>query len=755
MTPSQPIRPGLPLHPLSAAVCGALVSLSTMPAHAQSGATLPAVSVTATPDIQREQSSPKATAPLLDTPQTISVIPRQVFQEQGARNLTDILRNTPGISFNAGENGFGSTTDDFSLRGFSTSGNIFVDGVRDSGNFSRDAFNLEQVEVVKGPAADNGRGGAGGYVNLQTKTPRSGDFAQGSLGLALDEYGSDLGLRSTLDLNRRFSENGALRLNFLAEGGGVAGREHARRDSLGFAPSIAFGLGSPTTVTLSWQHLEQNDRPDWGVPAAMIEGTLNHDPNVSGFRRDAYFGLLGDSDDVESDAVMARIEHRFASGLRLMNQTRWSSTEREAFFTVPSNYDPATQEAETRTLGFTRRNTTLSNITNVDKAFSAGGFRHQVAAGLELTREESDSGRHPSVDPGSVSVLAPDPARAPGGPIAATQFGEVKIDTAAVYAYDTMEINRQWQLTGGLRIERYEVRLASRNAAGEPQGPMDGYERSETTVGGKLGLVYKPAPNGSIYASYGVSGVPPGSWLSNPDSGREGNNAFPGWDGQNFEGAKEQRLTNLEIGTKWELFDERLTTTAAIFRTERRNVAMRSAGDGVPSGYGKQVVQGIELGIAGAVTPAWSVFGGLLLMDSERRHGPEVDAALSSDYDGGVTTTSGDELSFTPKATLNLWTTYRFGSGLTLGGGVQYVGSSWVGRPDTADRVIPNGQSGKVPSYTVLNLMAAYDLTKNVRLRLNIDNVTDEVYITSMNWSARRAFLGAPRTVLLSADVRF
>ncbi len=754
MTSPKSPRQGSSLYPLSAAVCSGLVSLAA-PAGAQTGASLPAISVTATPEAEREQSSPKATAPLLDTPQTISVIPREVFHEQGARNLTDVLRNTPGISFNAGENGFGSNTNDFSLRGFSTSGNIFVDGVRDSGNYARDAFNLEQVEVVKGPAADNGRGSAGGYINLETKTPKTRDFVLGSVGLGFDEYGSDYSLRTTLDVNRRFSDNGALRLNFLAEGGGIAGREHARRDSLGFAPSLAFGLGSPTTVTLSWQHLEQNDRPDWGVPAAMVEGTLNYDPDVSGFRRDAYFGLLGDVDNVESDAVMARIEHRFASGLRLMNQTRWSSTERDAYFTVPSNYDPATQEAATQTLGFTRKNTTLSNITNLDKRFSAGGFRHHVATGLELTREESDSGRHPSVNAGSVSVLDPDPNRAPGGAIPATQFGEVKIDTVAVYAYDTMEINRQWQLTGGLRVERYEVRLASKNAAGGPQGPMDGYERSETTVGGKLGLVYKPVPNGSVYASYGVSGVPPGSWLSNPDSGREGNNAFPGWDGQNFEGAKEQRLTNLEIGTKWDLFNERLSATGAIFRTERKNVAMRSAGGGEPSGYGEQVVQGIELGLAGAVTPAWSIFGGLLLMDSERRHGPAVDAALASDYQGGVTSTSGDELAFTPKTTFNLWTTYRFGNRLTVGGGAQYVSSVYVGRPDTADRVIPNGQSGKMPSYTVFNLMAAYDVSPNLRLRLNIDNVTDEVYASAINWSARRAFLGAPRTVLLSADFRF
>ncbi|MEB2317939.1 MAG: TonB-dependent siderophore receptor [Pseudomonadota bacterium] len=748
--------PGFRRYPLSAAVCSGLVSLAAVPAHAQTSSTLPAVSVTATPEAEREQSSPKSTAPLLDTPQTISIIPREIFQEQGARNLTDVLRNTPGISFNAGENGFGTDTSDFSLRGFSTSGNIFVDGVRDSGNYARDAFNLEQVEVVKGPAADNGRGGAGGYVNLETKTPKARNFLLGSVGLGLDEYRSDSHLRATLDLNRSFSDSGAIRLNFLAEGGGIAGRHHTERGTFGFAPSVAFGLGTPTTVTLSWQHIEQDDRPDWGVPAAMIEGTLNHDPvAASSFRRDTYFGLMGDTDKVKSDAVMARVEHRFASGLRLMNQTRWSRADRKAFFTIPTNYDPATQEATTQTLGFTRKNTTLSNITNFDKRFSTGGLKHHVAAGLELTREESDSGRHPGVNVGSVSVFNPDPNRAPGGVIPATQFGEVKIDTVAVYAYDTMEINPQWQVTGGLRVERYDVKLASKDAAGGPQGPMDGYERSETTVGGKIGLVYKPVRNGSVYVSYGVSGVPPGSWLSNPDSGREGNNAFPGWDGQNYQGAKEQRLTNIEIGTKWDFFDDRLSTTAAIFRTERKNVAMRSAGGGVPSGYGEQVVQGIELGLAGAITPAWSVFGGLVLLDSERRHGPAVDAALSSDYQGGVTSTSGDELAFTPKATLNLWTTYRVNDRLTVGGGAQYVGSSYVGRPDTADRVIPNGQSGKVPSHTVFSLMAAYDVTRNTRLRLNIENLTDEVYVSSMNWSARRAFLGAPRTVLLSADFRF
>jgi len=751
------------LHPLPAAVCGALVSLAAVPAQAQTSAgSLPAVTVTATPE--GEPSSPKFTAPLLDTPQTIQVVPQEVFNEQGARNLSDVLRNTPGISFNAGENGFGTNNNDFSLRGFSTSGNIFVDGVRDSGNFARDAFNLEQVEVIKGPAADNGRGGAGGYINLETKVPKAENFVSGSVGVGFDSYDSKERLRGTLDLNRMFSDNGAFRLNLLAEDGGIAGREHARQKSFGIAPSVSFGLNSPTTVTLSWQHIEQDDRPDWGVPAEMIKGTARYNPLAATADRDNFYGLLGDSDKVKSDMLTARVEHRLSPTMTLSNQTRWSRTDRDAFVTAPTGYNAGTQLVTTQRWGFTRENMSLSNLTNLSNEFTAGGLKHTLSVGVELAREESDTGRFPTNQPaGTTNIFNPNPVRNPGGSFAATQTGLVKIDTAALYAYDTIEFSPQWQLTGGVRVDHYKVELASRTAAGTGLGAMNGYERSETSFGGKLGVVYKPVQHASVYASYGQSAVPPGSWLSNPDSGREGDNAFPGWDGQNFEGAREQKLINYELGTKWEFFDRKLSTTAAIFRTERKNVAMRSAG-GVSSGYGEQSVQGVELGVSGHVTSAWAVYGGLVLLDSERRHSAAVDAALASDYSAtgapnpdytAVTSTSGDELSFTPKTAINLWTTYRWDNGFTLGGGLQHVGSSWVGRPDTADRVIPNGRNGKVPSYTIYNLMAAYELTPNVRLRLNIDNVTDEVYASSVNWSAQRAFLGGPRTFLLSADFRF
>lgn len=172
-------------------------------------------------------SSPKQTAPLIDTPQTVTVVPQAVIREQGARNLTEVLRNTPGISFDAGENGFSTSTNNFKLRGFDSSGNVFFDGARDSGSYSRDVFNVERVEVFKGATADNGRGGPGGYVNLVSKVPwlQNVGFAEVSLGF--DEYGSRLQKRATADLNYIVAPNTAVRLNAMIEDSGIAGRDLA------------------------------------------------------------------------------------------------------------------------------------------------------------------------------------------------------------------------------------------------------------------------------------------------------------------------------------------------------------------------------------------------------------------------------------------------------------------------------------------------------------------------------------------------
>lgn len=762
--------PAWRLNPITAAIlCSG--ALNVLPAAAQTptqaepdALTLPPITVTGEVLPPEQPRSAKFTAPVVDTPQTLSIIPESVYRQQGAQNLTDVLGNTPGISFSAGENGFATNTNNFQLRGFDGSGNIFIDGVRDSGNYSRDIFNIEQVEVAKGPAADNGRGGAGGYVNLVTKSPKLENAAYGTVSYGFDEYDADGRARGTLDVNRTLGANSAGRVNLLVQDGGVVGRDVAEAKTLGFAPSIAFGLDTATRLVASYQYLEQDDLPDWGVPAAFIDGMLRYDPAIDENERDNFYGLNSDYDEVTAHSLLARIEHDFASGVLLSNQTRWSQTEREARYTLATGYDAGTREVSTQTQFFARETSTLANLTNLSLSFQTGGLKHTLATGLELTREESDADRFATINQPGTDVDNPDPNRAAGTPPAPTATAATTIDTMAVYVYDTIEFSERWQLTGGLRAERYEVELDNKNLDGTPGGAGDDYDVSETTLGGKLGLVFKPAANGSLYASVGLSSLPPGSYLSNPDISRTGDNVFPGFGGQNNPDAKVQRAINYEVGAKWAFFDERLLTTVALFQTERRNVAITGKTPGEPDseetlqGYGKQIVKGIELSATGHITSEWSVFAGLGLLDSERQHSAFLDAARReaspNDY-GDYLTTDGDELAFTPNVSANLWTTYRFTNGFTVGGGVKHVGDSYVGRPDDADRIIPNGQFGELPGYTVVNAVFSYDVGSKLSLRLNVDNITDELYAVSSNWPAQRVLLGTSRAFLLSADYRF
>lgn len=711
-------------------------------------------------------TSNKITGPLRDTPQTVTVIPGTIISERGATNLTEALRNTPGITFDAGENGFATSVNNFKLRGFDSSGSIFTDGVRTSGSFARDMFNVEQVEVVKGSAADNGRGGAAGYVNIVTKTPKAENFVRGEASIGFDQYDSDARFRSTLDVNQRIGTV-AVRLNGLIEDGGVAGRDIAEANAWGLAPSIAFGLGTETRAIFSYERLERNDLPDWGVPGATVKGFFNYDPVAGRAGRDTFYGLRSDFDDVVGDRVLARFEHDISRDFTISNQTVWERVDRDARYTIPFGYEPTTNQVTTQLQYYDRVNEAWSNQTNLAGTFIAGGFRHTISTGVEYTREWSDANRFGTLsNPGGpVSVFDPDPDRYSGPWANPTQRNSVDIETIAGYFYDTIQLTSQLELVGGLRVEHYKVDIESINlATGDGVGLDNGrYKDSETTLGGKIGLAYKPVREGTFYVSYGASALPPGSFLSNPDISRTGDNAFPGF----VPGADPVIAHNYEIGVKWDFFGGRLSTTAALFHTEKHNVPITGRDEGETAdslkGYGEHHVQGIELGIAGNLTDRLKVFGGLTVLDSERKHSAYLDEVRRranpddyTDINGNpVLRTSGDELAFTPNFFANLWLTYDVTDRFTLGGGVQYVGDSWFGRPDDALRIIPNGKFGKLPDYFLVNLMASYDITDNVALQFNIDNVFNEEYAISANWPATRATLGPPRTFRIGTNFDF
>jgi catecholate siderophore receptor len=726
-------------------------------------------------------SSGKQTAPLLNTPQTVTVIPGTIIQERQATNLTEVLRNTPGISFNAGENGFGTNVSNFQIRGFDASNSVFVDGMRSSGVFPRDVYNVDRVEVFKGPAADNGRGSAGGYVNIVTKAPVMENFARAEVGIGFDEYDSEMRRRATFDLNQRVGTT-AVRLNGMVEDGGVAGRDVAEAKAWAFAPSITFGMGTDTRLTIAYEHIKRDDRPDWGVPGAFIPGTINYNsPNyarIPGQRyRDNFYGLNSDTDRITGDSVLAKLQYDLSDTFTWTNQVRWARVDRYAAYTLPTGVtapavpgDPVTQVTTARNF-YDREISSLSGQSEITGRFRFAGFDHKMAAGVEFSHEEADANRFGTASPasGPTSISNPNPGRAfPSASI--TERNKVEVDTVAAYLYDTINLTRQVQLTTGIRAERYKVSINSTNAAGVPLGAPGTwpYEDSETSLSGKLGLVYKPVPQGTLYAAYSTSVLPHGSLLSTPDISRTGDNAFPGF----VRDADTMRLHSYELGVKWDFFGGRLTTAAALFRTEKHNAALTGCSVLVTApltscpaanrtlGYGKQIVQGLEIAVAGNLTESWKVFGGMALIDSERKHSAELDQLRYNDAPGDrgnnpLLRTSGDELAFTPRFTANLWSTYKVTDAFTVGAGVQYVGESWVGRPDDALRIIPNGRAGKLPDYFLVNFMAQYDVTSNIALRLNVDNVFDEFYARSLNWNASRADLGAPRTYWLSASFKY
>lgn len=723
---------------------------------------LPEVSVQSQKN--RAVSSPKFTAPLVDTPQTISVIPKEIFNQQGAASLADVLGNTPGITFLAGEGGHVAGSNSFVMRGFDASGSIFIDGVRDNGNYGRDIYNLEQVEVVKGPAGDNGRGTASGYINLATKSPQADTFGSATASYGFDGYASVERFRTSVDVNQSLDpaiKGAAFRVNALWQDGGVAGRDYAEKNTWGVAPSLALGLGTPTRLTLSYQHDEQDDRPDFGALAATVPGTIVDRPSRP-IDRSRFYGLLEDFDRMNADVVSARIEHDISPTIRLSNHARYSNTEREAIYTVPSRLDirpdietgSVIEMVTTSRQAFARAIETWSNQTNLASQFSTGALDHSFAGGLELIRENGRtlrdwtglgttgelskivniSTRGAPTDPTVVvgtDPYNPNPARGLTGFAPTYRFtDDIRIDTVALYAFDTVRFNERWQATGGARLERYAAEYDVFDRTANTSTP---FEAEDTLLTGKLGIVYKPARAGSLYVSWGVAAQPPGTNnLSNDNGSRS--NATPGTTGQNSPNAQPQESFNYEAGVKWDFFQRALTTSLALFRSERTNISVATDTTGVPSVYGDQTVQGIEAGVSGRITRNWILFGGLTFLDSENRNSQNA-------------IQDGSELNWTPEISGNLWTTYRLPFGLTIGGGTHYTGESRVSLNSTS--------LGVLPDHWIFNATASYEVNPRLNLRLNITNLADKHYARAINNNSNRAYFGDPRSVLLSLDYKF
>lgn len=748
------------LNPLIA-VAALAMPLAAHAQQAEQTQTLPAVQVRSAAEVPYKAettASPKYTEPLVNTPQTITVIKKELIDQQGATTLTEALRNSPGVgAFYLGENGNTSTGDTVFMRGFDASNAIFVDNVRDSGSVTRDMFSVEQVEVLKGPAGtDTGRGSPTGSINLVTKQANKEDAFSASA-----SYGSWNQKRVTADWNKLINaDNGtAFRVNLMKQDSGVPGRHEVENDRTGIAAAFAYGLGTSTRLFVDVLHAEQNDVPDGGVPTIGLPGYSSPVQVASGstpaiparpyvtaapkVNSSNFYGLSSDHNDVTADRFTVRVEHDFSPDVKLQNTTRYAKTSQDYQLTsfmgsAPNLLTPNPSDLSTWTIA--RSNPTLKDQTNeiltnqtyVTAKLQAGGLQHTLFGGVELTQEKQEAvsfrsaGNSGNGTLPAANLYNPNPNVGQGTfqriPLA---VNEGKTDTVSAYLFDTVKFNERWSVNGGVRVDHYDT-----DFIGAPSNSTvrQSFHTSGNLVNWKLAGIYKPTLDSSVYALYATSQQPPGG--SSFSLSASANSA----DNPNFD---PQKTKTIEVGTKWDVLDKRLALTAAVYRTNIENNVEQDVTSGQYFQTGEKRVQGLELGAVGSITSNWSVSAGYSLMKTE-----VVSGAI-------VTQSKENVLAYTPKHAFTAWTSYKLPKGFTIGGGARYVSSLSKG----SDGAV--GTPASTDAYWVFDAMAGYTLNKNVDFQLNLYNLFDKEYVAAINKSGYRYTPGTPRSALLTANIKF
>jgi catecholate siderophore receptor len=668
----------------------------------------------------RELSSPKQPGLLREIPQTITVIPSSVIQEQNATSLRDVLRNVPGITMQAGEGGV-PAGDNLSIRGFSARTDFFIDGVRDFGGYARDPYNVEQVEVSKGPAsAFVGRGSTGGSINLVTKAPQGAPLRAATLGAGNESY-----KRGTADLNQPLDVigmgNAAFRLNAMWTNAGTPGRGPVENSRWGLSPSLAFGIGRPLRVLLNYSHLDQDNLPDYGLP--WVPANTGPLAEYSGMRppvdHDNFYGLRArDYENTNTDVSTAQVDLDVSPALTLRNHLRYGRTYRDSVITAPrfANIDsPAAYTQVNRNLqSRDMTDTILSNQTSLSARFRTGSVAHSLSAGVEVAREGSENFLRTGPAAPVADLFEPDFDQPYPGPVTRTgavNDGEAR--SAAAYVFDTIGLGDRLDLLAGLRYDHFGVEYTSRAA----DSVVTPFERDDGLLSWRAAAVYKPSPRGSVYAGASSSFNPSAEGLSLSAA---------------TVALDPEETRTYEVGAKWDLTSGgRLSLTAALFRTEKTNARTPGLDPGDPPTVlaGEQRVDGVELSALGRLGRV-SVIAGYSHMDSE------IEASNTA-------AETGNALAQVPENTFNLWLTLNAPSRLTLGGGVQYMDSVFRNALNTL----------QAPSYWLIRATAAYELNTHLTLRLNGDNLADVDYVDRVGGG--HYIPGPARQVMLSADVRF
>jgi len=651
---------------------------------------------------------------LKDIPQSVDVVTRQLMDDQGAATLKDALRNVPGLTFTAGE--AGRSGDNIVIRGFAATTDTYLDGMRDSGQYNRDPFNAERIEVLKGASSMLfGRGSTGGVINQVSKTPYAGEKIEGDLTIGTNDF-----YRVTTDINQALSDNTAVRLNLMGTNDG-SDRGPAEQKRWGVAPSVAFGLGEPLTLTLSYFHMEEDNVPDYGVP---------YDPTTLrplGVDRSKFYGFDSDYEKTRTDIATAKLSYKISDKATITNQLRYNRFWRDLSPTAPRL--PAGAITPTRPLS---DSTVINrskpprggvdeswiNQTDLVTQFDTGMIKHTLLTGMELSTEKSNSSRYGMKNPvPSTTAGNPNPGDYVNPDKYTSNNTRYDVNNVALYAMDTFELTPQWKAVLGARWDHFDgnYKQQNYNASGKPTTQSD-IDRKDQVWSYRTGLIWQPDVTQSYYASYGSLMNPSGETYALDTSAD----------------VPPEKNQNYEIGAKWDLMDGDASLRTALFRTVKyyeRNTDPLTPNISVL--YNKRHTNGIEVEGAGRLTERWELFAGAAYMKSI------IDEAAPT-----APTTQGKRPRNTPNATANLWTTYKLTDEFTVGGGLNYIGKRYAG----------DGNTTYLPSYTVYNAMLGYE-TRQYKVQLNLNNLFNKTYYDGAY--PGHAQFGTPREAQLTVGFKY
>ena len=666
-------------------------------------------------------SNGRIATPLLNTPSTVNVVNEQVIKDQNVSTVKDALRNVSGITFRAGEGG--NQGDTPYIRGFSAQGDVFRDSVRDPGWYTRDAFNLEAVEVYKGPGSFLfGRGSTGGVINLVTKTPKDRNFGEFTV-----TGNTGTGARSTLDVNGVASPGVAARIVVMGQGYDIAGRDNVEENRMGVAPSLKFKIGDSTTATLSYLYQRERSVPDYGIP--FLSPAYGSMRSVAPVPRNNWYGILSQpypdttQDDVHSGT--AKFEHVINKFVTVTNTTRYTDVhhfQRNVFpepnTSVPfpnlnANWTPNRNQIWVH-------NTLLTNQTDMIAKFNTGTLAHTMTAGVDVTREDRDFTRNVMGGQVPTNFINPDPYRAPGT-ITAPVFSALtqgNATTVGAFLADQIKINKYFEILAGGRFEQFNFRQIAPGAMGG-NNPVRDLATNDNLFSWRVGAVFHPTENSSIYIMRGTSFNPSAENLTISI-----NNSVTALSTANI--APEKNETT-EIGAKTDLMNGRLSLAAAVFNTEKTNFRVTDPVTLVSNLIGTVSAPGFEASVTGKLTDKWQVIATYTYVHARITKTTAIGQINNVPFS-------------TPDNSASLWTTYDVDPKWQGGGGAFFTGSMYGDLPNTA----------VAPASVRFDAMAAYKVTPKSTLQFNIYNLADTFYAASVysNWfvpGARRTFAATYR----------